>query len=192
MPSLPDEFRFNVLRVWLLCQECARGIYGAKAPTAAYAANVARFLVEICAQEGSMRWERQRSPRFEGDVGGFSKWQMEPAWIKRALNAIRTRPEIGLRATDFIFADPNCPLGWVDRMPLDAVLWALRMNDNDRFALALCRIGIFEWPEPIPATVDARADLWKRKYNTAAGAGTVAQYLKSAATLVDPYLIGLD
>ena len=188
----PDEFSFNVLRIWLLSQECARTVYGVNQPSKAYAANVARFLVEICAQEGSMRWERQRSPRFEGNVGGFSKWQMETAYIQRALKAVAIKPELGRRVTDFVFADPNCPQDWPARMPLDSVLWALRMNDNDRLALALCRVGLFDWPEPIPGTLSERAALWKLKYNTPKGAGTVAQYIQSAATLVDPYLVGLD
>ena len=187
MDSKPGSFSFNVLRIWALCQQCAQMVYNIP-PTAEYARNVALFLIEICAQEGSMRWERQRSPRFDGNVGGFSKWQMETAWIQSAMRTLQNYTALNQRVDNFVFNDPNCPLDWAREISLDAILWAMRMDDNDKLPLALCRVGILSWPESIPATLEERAALWKLRYNTAAGAGRVEEYIANAKNLVYPYI----
>lgn len=184
-----SAFAGCVSRVWGMCGECARTVFRA-APTEVYALNVQCFLMEICAQESGILWERQRSPRYDGNVGGFTKWQMELGWIRSALATLRSDELLRRRVTDFVFADPNCPDNWMDLISEDALLWSMRMNDNDGIGAALCRVGILNWPERIPNTIGERAALWKRRYNTIYGAGTVAQYVYNAKRLIEPYVSG--
>ena len=58
------------------------------------------------------------------------------------------------------------------------------VQDDPKLAFILCRLHYMRVPEPIPATRTARAEYWKRHYNTAAGKGTVEHYLASAARLL--------
>lgn len=172
------DFDFNRQRIWRLCNRAAREIYSRTPANEQYAHRVACFLFEIAAVEGALRWERQRTPAFDGTVGGFSKWQMETGYIRAAIALLKSRPvELAQRVTRFVFADPNAGLQWLDAMDMSAILWSLRMNDNDALAIALCRVGWFASPEPIPSTVSERYMLWKRYYNTALGAGTVDGYV---------------
>ena len=181
-----DNIHLNMERVWRLCQQCAKNVYRSKPPTPSYAFNVAQFLFEIAAQESSLRWERQRTPAFDGPVGGFSKWQMEKGFIASAQDYIRRNPQLAVHTTDFVFADPNCPPSYLTSLPLDTLLVALRFNDNDALGVALCRVGILQWPELIPPSVDARAILWKKRYNTHLGSGTEAQYIYHAEQFCHP------
>lgn len=50
------------------------------------------------------------------------------------------------------------------------------------YAAAICRLHYRRYPEPMPAEDDwrAMAELWKARYNTAAGAGTVEKFLAAA------------
>ena len=45
-------------------------------------------------------------------------------------------------------------------------------------AAVMCRVHFWRFPEPMPTTLVGQARLWKRRYNTVRGAGTVAEYLK--------------
>lgn len=174
-----DGFRFNQERIWRLCCECAATVWN-KPPNDTYMFDVAQFLFEIAAQESGLQWERQRSLRYDGHGGAFSKWQMERGWISSALATLRREPMLAVRVTDYVFADPHCPSDYLTRWPVDVVEMALRMNDNDALGCALCRVGILAWPEPIPATVEARAALWKKRYNTIKGKGSEAEYIANA------------
>lgn len=56
---------------------------------------------------------------------------------------------------------------------------ALELVGNLYYAIGMCRVFYRRLPDPIPAPTDASAMavLWKRRYNTPAGAGTVEKSL---------------
>ena len=164
-------------RIWRLCQGCAAMVYGAKPPSPAYVDRTARLLFGTAAQESGLQWERQRTPRFEGGVGGFGKWQVEPGSIKASLAYLRERPGVLARATQWLFADPHAPVTWPDLIPMDALLWALRLDDNDKLGVLFARLHYFRIPQPIPETLAAQSVYWKDGFNTAVGHGTPEAYL---------------
>ena len=164
-------------RIWSLCQGCAATVYGSLPPTPAYADRAARLLFGTAAQESNLTWERQRTPRFEGRVGGFSKWQVEPGSVAASLEYLRARPDVLTRATQWLFADPHAPLTWPDLIPMDALLWALRLDDNDKAGVLFARLHYFRVHDAIPESFADQAAYWKRWYNTPAGSGTVEEYM---------------
>ena len=50
--------------------------------------------------------------------------------------------------------------------------------NNDPYACAMARVQYYRFPAPMPAAddLDALARYWKRYYNTASGAGTIAGF----------------
>ena len=172
---MPDKD--NTDRIWRLCQGCANTVYGAKPPAPAYADRTARLLFGTAAQESSLTWERQRTPRFEGKVGGFGKWQVEPGSVAASLAYLCQRPGVLARATHWLFADPHAPVTWPDLIPMDALLWALRLDDNDKIGVLFARLHYFRVSASIPDSLSDQAAYWKRWYNTSAGSGTVEEYL---------------
>ena len=174
-PSMTDTAR----RVWRLCLQCAHGVYGARPPTDYYANRVAKLLFGTAAQESNLTWERQRTPRWEGAIGGFGKWQVEPGSVAASLEYLRRRPDVLARATQWLFADPNAPLTWPNLIPMDAILWAMRLDDNDNIGVLFSRLHYFRVPDAIPESITDQADYWKRWYNTSAGKGTTAEYQKN-------------
>lgn len=167
------------LRIWKLCREAAESIFGRVSPTPEYARRVAWLLFGTAAQESGLRWERQRTPRWEGNVGGFSKWQVETGSIQDSLAYLRRRPDVCARATEWLFADPKAPQTWIDLIPMEAILWALRMDDNDKPGVLFARLHYLRVSEPVPLTLYDQASYWKDHFNTIKGAGTVEQYLGS-------------
>lgn len=166
-------------RIWRLCVECAESIYGATPPTERYAMATAKLLFGTGCQESGLTWERQRTPRWDGDVGGFSKWQVERGSIQSSLEYLRKRPDVLRRATDWLFRDPKAPVSWIDTMSLDAILWSMRLDDNDKIGLVFCRLHYFRVSAPIPMMLADQAAYWKDYYNTRAGSGTAEQYVAS-------------
>ncbi len=160
-------------RIWTLCCQCAATVYGSTPPTAVYALRTARLLFMTGAQETGFQWERQRSPRFEGNVGGFGKWQVEPGSIASSLDYLHKRPDVLARATQWLFNDPHAPNNWPDLINMDAILWALRMDDNDKLALLFCRLHYLRVAMPIPDGEEQQAGYYKVYYNTILGAATV-------------------
>lgn len=152
-------------RIWEICRECGSTVHGLRPPTPAYADRTARMLFLIAAQESGLRWERQRTPRWDGAVGGFSKWQLETGSITDSLLYLQRQPQVLTRATQFLFADRNATTDWPRTMSLDAILWAMRLDDNDKIGCLFARLHLFRDPEAIPATVPEQADYWLRKYN---------------------------
>ena len=184
--------RFGAPRFWDLCQQAGTRLYGDRPPTPEYADHTARLLFGTAAQESSLIWERQLSPVWDGNVGGFSKCQLEINSIRRSLEFIKARPALLRRATDFVFNDPRASVNWIDEMTnnmsvIDPVLWALRMDDNDRLGLLFCRVH-YMWVtnNPIPGDLGNRASYWKYYYNTTAGSGTHAQYIENWFRLCQP------
>lgn len=167
----------QALRIFEICRGCAASVFGSSEPTAQYADAVSKLLFGTAVQESGLQWERQRSPRWDGTVGGFSKWQLEKGSIEASLAYLRTHPAMCARATAWLFDDPHAPVTWVDTMGLDAILWAMRLDDNDKIGCLFARLHYLRISEPVPDTVMAQAAYWKKYYNTVAGAGTVAQYL---------------
>jgi len=161
-------------------------VYGARAPTPDYADRTAQLLFGTAAQEGHLRWERQRSPRWEGDIGGFSKWQLESGSIVASLDYLKRRPAVLSHVTRFLFADSHAPLNWLDLWSLDGILWALRIDDNDVPGVLFARLHYFRVPAAIPPTLDEQAMYWKQFYNTFRGDGTAGQYLKNWVAFCKP------
>lgn len=172
--------------IWSICQSCATLVYDQRPPTARYADLTARLLFGTAAKESEFEWERQRSVSWVGDVGGFSLWQLELGSIRDSLTWLRAHPAALQRATTFLFADPHAPVTWVDKMPMDAILWAMRMEGNNRIGCLFSRLHYFRMPGAIPGTLVGQADYWKVHYNTLAGAGTWRQYVASWDRLCAP------
>ncbi len=63
---------------------------------------------------------------------------------------------------------------------------AERLAWDLRYAVALARLHYYRASEALPAAddVQGQADYWKRHYNTAAGAGTPAEYVDSYRRLI--------
>jgi hypothetical protein len=161
-----------------LCLQCGQSIYGEKAPSPAYAMRTARLLLGTAAQEG-WTWERQRSPAWSGNVGGFSKWQVERGSISDSLMYLHTHPAVLSRATTWLFDDPHAPTSWPSDMSMDTLLWSMRLNDNDRIGVLFCRLHYLRVPKPIPDSLADQAHYYKVFYNTVAGAGTEAGYIEN-------------
>lgn len=192
--------RENAERLWRMCVGCARHFAGlpvgvsegrpagmprhempALQGTPANVLAVAELLFGTLAQESALRWERQRSPVWDGEVGGFGKAQLEVASIHRSLEDMRKAGERGRKLlrlmTEWVFNDPKAPVSWVWTMPFEAVLWALRMDDNDKIGLGFCRLHYLRVPEAVPLTLEGQAGYWKQYYNTVEGKGTVEEYV---------------
>jgi hypothetical protein len=137
------------------------------------------MLFGTAAQESGLRWERQRSPRWDSDVGGFSKWQLEKASIIDSLKFISTRPALAGRVNAFLFDDPNVPLDYLQRIPIEWILFAMRLDCNDKIGVVFARLHYFRVPESIPSSLEDQAAYWKQYYNTPLGAGTPQQYIVS-------------
>jgi len=176
---MPETNKTNAERVYSICKQCAECIYDLRKPTSDYSLSIAHLLFGTAAQESCLQWERQRTPRWEGKVGGFSKWQLETGSIGESIKMLKARPNLLVRATEFVFSDPNTPIEWPDLINLDAILWALRMDDNDKLGCLFSRLHYMRIPKPIPATIGGQAQYWKEYYNTFAGKGTPNQYIES-------------
>ena len=169
----------NARRIWGLCLGCARAIWGMRRPTDGYALRTARLMFGTAAQESSLRWERQEGPMFSGRVGGFSKWQLEVGSIQESLAYLRRRRDVMERATTWLFADDDAGPEWL-QMGIESILWSLRMNDNDVPGVMFCRLHyLWSTTEPIPEGIEGQARYWKLWYNSLAGKGTEAEYVRN-------------
>ena len=176
------------LRLWVLCQRAALALYDTRAPSPRYAGAVARLLFGTAAQESGLRWERQRTPRFLSEVGGFGKFQVETGSIGDSIALCGRKRELCRRASEFLFNDPNAPADAVLQIPLPVWLWGLRMDDNDVPAVLFARLHYLRVAEAIPDGLEAQARYWKRFYNTVAGKGTPEQYMASWRRYCAPVL----
>lgn len=178
----------NAMRLWILCKRAAACIHDGRAPTERYADAVARLLFGTAAQESGLRWERQRSPRWEGLVGGFSKWQVERGSVSDSLAMIKARPILCSNVTGFVFADPNAPANSMQSFTADQWLAVLRIDNNDAPGAAFARLHYLRVKSPVPEGLEQQAEYWKRFYNTSAGKGTPEQYLASWRRYCAPVL----
>ena len=181
---MENEFNFNRERIWRLCLKCAWALDCDPKVTKdwqdavhiPYRFATAKLLFGTAAQESALKWERQRSPRWDGKVGAFSKWQLEQASILLTLTNLQRKPGRLAKATMFLFDDTRATSTWI-KLPLDTILWMLRMNDNDYLGVLLCREHYRRISNLIPFDLEDQARYWKQWYNTSAGKGTTAEYL---------------
>jgi hypothetical protein len=176
--------------LWTLCLKCAAEIYATRAPNLTYTTTTARLLFGTAAQESSLKWERQRSPLWSGQTGGFSKWQLETGSIIDSCLMLQKNPYLNRRALAFLFDDPHALdcLDWFNKMTFNGLLWALRLNDNDTLGILFARLHYMRIPTPIPASIEDQAHYWKQHYNTPLGAGTTSQYLQNWNDLCIPII----
>lgn len=120
------------------------------------------LVLGTAAQESGLRFLRQL-----GGGPALGLYQMEPAthddiWE----NFLRFRT--GLAAAVAMFRSPSVP----DR---------LQLTGNLLYATAMCRIHYYRVPAPLPSQGDVAgyAAYWKAHYNTAAGAGTEAEFARN-------------
>ena len=201
--KMESIFRFNARRLWRLCLRCAweldqidkdgrdwRNIVIDSDLT--YRLNTAKLLLGTAAQESNFIWERQRSPQWDGIVGGFSKWQVERGSIERTMKDLISKDHLVgrcYRITQFLFADLKATDAWL-ALPLESILWMLRLNDNDYLGIMFAREHYRRVPKPIPSTVEEQADYWKRYYNSFAGKGTIEEYLQNWERYCIPAITG--
>lgn len=172
---MPDMLTAS--NIWRLCLDCAYAIYGASPPSTTAAHNCAQLLFGTAAAESDLIWNRQRTVRWDGKLGGFGKWQVEQESIKLSLHHLSKQPARLRRATEWLFADPRATDTWPSLMSLDAVLWALRLECTDRLGVFFARQHYLRVPDPIPHTIPDQAQYWKLHYNTTYGKGTPKRYL---------------
>ena len=183
-----NDFEFNAQRIWRICKRCVT-IMDEPRDFGSYNLATAMLLFGTAAQESSLRWERQRSPTWDGKVGGFSKWQLEKESIGRTMRTLRgINPrslKLRQRAVRQIFNDPKATDTWIMEVNIDQLLWALRMEDNDHLGVMLAREHYRRVPDLIPTAngfqeqIDLLAVYWKNYYNTYLGAGTPEQFCNS-------------
>lgn len=183
------DSQFNAQRLWRICLKC---VYQLDTLNTNYIDSwqklvdgkpsrephlvIAKLLFGTAAQESALQWERQRTPTWDGSIGGFSKWQLEKESIQRSLSDLSTRQTRLANATKFLFADSKATTDWIN-LPLETILWMLRLNDNDYLGVLFCREHYRRVPIYIPGDLAGQAQYWKTYYNTVAGKGTVDEYI---------------
>ena len=123
-----------------------------------YSEAAEELVIGTAIQESGLRYLRQL-----GHGPALGLWQMEPAthddlW----LNFLAYRPDLANRVESLVAA----PIP----QALAGNLW---------YAAAMCRVHYYRAPEALPEAGDSegQAALWKLRYNTPRGAGTVEEYL---------------
>jgi hypothetical protein len=63
----------------------------------------------------------------------------------------------------------------------------LQLHGNHFYGAIMCRLHYMRFPDPLPNYGDARgmAAFWKKRYNTAAGAGTIEGFLAKTKPVFD-------
>lgn len=51
------------------------------------------------------------------------------------------------------------------------------LEDNDKLAICMCRVQYLRFKNPIPTDLAGYAALWKFRYNTVKGAGTIKEFI---------------
>jgi len=129
-----------------------------------------RLLLETAIQETGLHFLRQRT-NSKGLYGpGLGIYSMEPGthtdiW----LNYLKYRR--GLKEKVEKLLVPEIPR-------LDQLVF------NLRYATAMTRIHYLRFPEKIPSTLEERALLWKKRYNTLLGKGTPEEYIANYKRIV--------
>lgn len=124
--------------------------------------NAEDFLVEIAAAETLSAAYVDPTP----ETSGVGLTQFDPIALDDL--KLRVRPKYRKRLKEMLGYD------------LDKVQLKDLANDP-LLALALTRLKLMLIPDPIPATLQGRAQYWKTHYNTRLGKGTVEGYLDKVA-----------
>jgi hypothetical protein len=195
---MQTDFAFNAERLWRICKRCVLTMDTLDGKTMTnYGFATAMLLLGTAAQESNFKWERQRSPKWDGAVGGFSKWQVEVSSIMQTRDGLRdVRLE---RALSLVFNDPKATGDSLVKVPIDQLLWALKFEDNDHLGVLFAREHYRRVPAPIPVSMNGLASAnqigqlakyWKNYYNTSLGSGTVEQFQKNyynyCACVIEP------
>jgi hypothetical protein len=125
------------------------------------------LVMGTAAQESRLRYLRQLP---NGPALGI--WQMEPATHDRHWHMYIT-PRQSLRARIM----DTCRLA----EPVAGIPSATTLLFNLRYGAAMCRLHYRRVPAPLPEDLAGQAAYWKDYYNTADGAGTVAEYVANYA-----------
>ena len=132
------------------------------------------LLLGTAAAESQLRYVRQ--------IGGgpaLGLFQMEPATHRDCWeNYLRYRPELAAR---------------IDRLALPGMGRLDQLCGNHLYAAAMARVKYLRDPHPLPEASDvpAMAKMWKRVYNSSAGAGTVEHFVAMYRALIQPAPTGL-
>lgn len=173
----------TMTRLFQICKDCATQVHNKNGSLPEeYIDSVTNMLFETMIQESGGIWERQRSVNWAGEIGAFSKWQIEECSIKDSLKLLNHPINNILldRATQFIFNDPHASLNWPNLIPLRALKWALLLDDNDKLGCLFARLHYLRCKGSVPNTLIGRAEYWKKYFNTALGKGTVDEYIRHA------------
>lgn len=60
-----------------------------------------------------------------------------------------------------------------------AMKGAENLKFNLKYAVIMCRLQYWRFPEKLPATLNGAAKYWKKYYNTYKGAGTEEEFIKN-------------
>ncbi len=132
-------------------------------PHIPYTEDAVELLMGTAAQESSLLYLDQLTP---GPGPAYGLWQMERATHDDHWRWLRGQSAIHARVTMLLATSPST---------------VEQLRTNLLYAAAMCRVHYRRAPEAIPVAADVEnaARLWKLRYNTPAGRGTVAQYVAS-------------
>lgn len=125
------------------------------------------IVLATAAQESGLTYIRQLGG---GPARGL--WQIEPATAQDIWdNYLDHRPQLA---------------GAVRRFMVPGVDAAEQLIGNLYYGAAMCRVFYRRLPDALPPAEDVRgmAELWKRRYNTALGKGTVEEFVAAYERLV--------
>ena len=133
-----------------------------------YSPEAANLVLGTIATESS--YGRYRRQLGNGPALGIA--QMEPATFNDIINNFLIyHRDIGNRVL-------NCA-GVSEFNPADLI-------ENDRLAIAMCRMQYYRRPVRLPYRIPDLAAMWKKYYNTPLGAGTVEEFLANYERYVIP------
>jgi hypothetical protein len=160
-------------------------------------ANATRLLLGTCAQESLFVHRRQISFNTQ-DLrfcmeGGFGLWQVEPDTAQWVIGKARANGLVLQRCYKVLDCAEHSRHIFstaISTGQVSCLLASTLLRKHDILSALLARlVYYYKTPRPIPETVEGHADYWKRWYNTIAGKGTTAQYMRNWLVLCKP-LIG--
>ena len=133
-------------------------------PEIPFSAGAMELVMGTAAQESGLRHIDQLTP---GPGPAYGLWQMEGA-THEDLWASFINPRPALREKLLMMVAP-----WPSRVE--------QLRSNLLYGAAMCRVHYRRAPEAIPPAdnIEALGQLWKLRYNTSAGKGTVQQFVQS-------------
>lgn len=164
-----------------MCFDVVGASYENVPPTLGYARRCQRLLMATAAAESGLLALRQYGYALYCRGGGYSLWQMERIGVERALRVLRWRPLMAARVGRIIFGSAGANVDWCLDCTPELVCASLVMVGGQAFGCVLARAYYMADSDPIPASLEGMAKYWKRMYNTAAGSGTEAGFLRAVS-----------